>query len=109
MNALLAVDIGGIDGRIYYEQTGNAGHIGHIVIDLHGDPCPCGGRGRVETFGSGSAMTRWALAHGRSSTEPDVRGPALDYVRRVRVHPRSLGADAGLPGAAALVLDAGRP
>ncbi|MBM7091082.1 ROK family protein, partial [Streptomyces sp. S12] len=24
---------------------GNAGHIGHISVDLDGDPCPCGARG----------------------------------------------------------------
>jgi predicted NBD/HSP70 family sugar kinase len=44
--------------------TGNAGHIGHIVVDPDGEPCPCGARGCLETVASGPSMVRWALARG---------------------------------------------
>ncbi|MFC7484542.1 ROK family protein [Luedemannella flava] len=30
-------------GRLHQGRSGNAGHIGHMVVDLDGEPCPCGG------------------------------------------------------------------
>ena len=39
-------------------------HVGHVVVELDGQPCSCGGRGCVETVASGPWMTRWALANG---------------------------------------------
>jgi glucokinase len=63
-------------GRLHAGRTGNAGHIGHMVVDLDGDPCPCGGRGCVEALASGPSMVNWAL---RQGWQP-VGGPA-DGVR----------------------------
>lgn len=51
-------------GRLYSGRSGNAGHIGHVVVDLDGDPCPCGGRGCVEAIASGPSMVAWAGAQG---------------------------------------------
>jgi glucokinase len=48
------------NGRLQPGHGGNAGHIGHMVVDFDGDPCPCGGRGCVEAMASGPAMVRWA-------------------------------------------------
>ena len=50
---------GAYDGR-----TGNAGHVGHVVVDPEGRPCTCGGRGCVETVASGPHLARWARDHG---------------------------------------------
>ncbi len=47
-------------GRLVQGPTGNAGHIGHMVVDFAGSPCPCGGRGCVEAYASGPSMVRWA-------------------------------------------------
>lgn len=51
-------------GRLHAGRTGNAGHIGHMVVDLDGDDCPCGGRGCVEAMSSGPLMVAWARRHG---------------------------------------------
>lgn len=53
-----------INGRVHAGPTGNAGHIGHIVVDLDGPPCHCGGRGCVEVLASGPAIARWAGEQG---------------------------------------------
>jgi glucokinase len=190
LGIVVSTGVGGglvIDGRVFAGPTGNAGHIGHMSVDVAGEPCPCGGRGCVEMSASGPAMVRWALANGwRNGTvpsgvdgdrgvplsarhPPDARQLAHDaraghpvareafvraaqalataivsaaalidlddvvigggvaaagdllfaplrtaidaraglaFVRRTRVHPSPLGADAGLLGAAALALDA---
>jgi glucokinase len=55
---------GGIiaDGRVVVGRTGNAGHIGHIVIPGDDTACPCGGFGCVEAVASGMSSVRWARA-----------------------------------------------
>lgn len=37
---------------------GYAGEFGHSLADPHGDPCPCGARGCLETIASASAIAR---------------------------------------------------
>jgi glucokinase len=67
LGMVVSTGVGGglvLDGKPYHGRTGNAGHVGHVVVDLDGQPCSCGGRGCVETVASGPWMTRWALAHG---------------------------------------------
>lgn len=64
---VVSTGVGGglvLDGKVYSGPTGNAGHIGHISVDLDGDPCPCGGRGCVERLASGPNIARRALAEG---------------------------------------------
>ncbi|WP_174501689.1 ROK family protein [Streptacidiphilus neutrinimicus] len=53
-----------LDGRVYSGPTGNAGHLGHITVDLDGEPCPCGSRGCLERVASGTAIAAWALDQG---------------------------------------------
>lgn len=43
-------------GRLHGGATGSAGEVGHMVIDLHGPPCPCGNRGCLEALASGKAI-----------------------------------------------------
>ncbi|MEN9643932.1 MAG: hypothetical protein RL238_601 [Actinomycetota bacterium] len=49
---------GGIvsDGKLLEGRLGNAGHIGHIVVDPDGRDCRCGGRGCLEAYCSGQAI-----------------------------------------------------
>ncbi|MFF9279188.1 ROK family protein [Streptomyces griseosporeus] len=64
---VVSTGVGGglvLDGRLHPGITGNAGHIGHITVDLDGEPCPCGSRGCVELLASGTAIARRALAAG---------------------------------------------
>jgi glucokinase len=64
---VVSTGVGGglvLDGTLYPGPSGNAGHIGHISVDLDGDPCPCGSRGCVEVLASGPSIARRALAQG---------------------------------------------
>ncbi|MGK5642419.1 ROK family protein, partial [Streptomyces sp. URMC 126] len=64
---VVSTGVGGglvLGGRLHPGRTGNAGHIGHISVDLDGDPCPCGARGCVERIASGPNIARRALESG---------------------------------------------
>lgn len=49
---------GGIlsNGRLLQGRLGNAGHIGHIVVEPDGRPCSCGGIGCLEAYACGPAI-----------------------------------------------------
>ncbi|MFR9753802.1 ROK family protein [Nocardia sp. 004] len=55
-------------GVVLLGRTGNAGHIGHIVVPGWDTPCACGGTGCVEAVAGGMASVRWARAQGWSGT-----------------------------------------
>jgi glucokinase len=67
LGMVVSTGVGGglvLDGAPYDGLTGNAGHVGHVVVDVDGEPCACGGRGCVESIASGPRMVRWAHEHG---------------------------------------------
>jgi glucokinase len=67
LGMVVSTGVGGglvLDGAPYHGRTGNAGHVGHVVVELDGQPCSCGGHGCVETIAAGPWMTRWAVANG---------------------------------------------
>lgn len=43
-------------GRLLQGRLGNAGHVGHIVVEPDGRPCSCGGFGCLEAYCSGPAI-----------------------------------------------------
>jgi glucokinase len=45
-----------LDRRLLDGRLGNAGHIGHVVVEPEGRPCHCGGRGCLEAEASGTAI-----------------------------------------------------
>ena len=53
-----------LDGRLFHGRTGNAGHIGHLVVDPNGPDCVCGGVGCLEAIASGPRTVAWALDEG---------------------------------------------
>ncbi len=58
------------DGKIIRGATGTAGEIGHMIVDLNGRQCACGGHGCLEAYASRSAIERrieGALKKGRKS------------------------------------------
>ncbi len=64
---VVSTGVGGglvLGGALLPGPTGNAGHIGHISVDLDGDLCPCGSRGCVERIASGPNIARRALEAG---------------------------------------------
>ena len=65
---------GGIvcDGRLLDGRAGNAGHLGHVIVDPRGHRCGCGALGCLEAEASGTAILRIT---GRPASEapPEVR------------------------------------
>lgn len=67
LGMVVSTGVGGglvLDGAPYGGRTGNAGHVGHVVVDSDGAPCSCGGRGCVETIAAGPRMAQWARTQG---------------------------------------------
>lgn len=67
LGMVVSTGVGGglvLDGAPYDGRTGNAGHVGHVVVDTDGGPCSCGGHGCVETVAAGPRMAQWAREHG---------------------------------------------
>lgn len=76
LGVVVSTGVGGglvVDGRPVLGPTGNAGHIGHVVVDPDGPDCVCGGRGCLEAIARGPAVVRWAVEQGWPGAEPDGR------------------------------------
>ena len=67
LGMVVSTGVGGglvLDAAPYDGRTGNAGHVGHVVVEPDGEPCSCGGRGCVETVAAGPRMAQWARKNG---------------------------------------------
>ncbi|CAN5657537.1 MAG: ROK family protein [Ilumatobacteraceae bacterium] len=56
-----------VDGELVDGASGNAGHVGHFIVDPNGRRCGCGARGCIEAEASGVAIE---AITGRSPTQP---------------------------------------
>ncbi|MFJ8074179.1 ROK family protein [Streptomyces sp. NPDC096176] len=83
---VVSTGVGGglvLNGKPHAGPTGNAGHIGHISVDLDGDLCPCGARGCVERIASGPNIARRALENGwRAGPDGDTSAAAVAAAAR---------------------------
>jgi glucokinase len=71
---VVSTGVGGgivVDGRLLDGAHGNAGHIGHVIVEPDGHLCGCGARGCVEAEASGTAIERITGRPPRDAT-PDV-------------------------------------
>ncbi|MFD7922021.1 ROK family protein [Streptomyces sp. NPDC059740] len=111
---VVSTGVGGglvLGGELRAGPTGNAGHIGHISVDIDGDLCPCGGRGCVERIASGRNIASRALADGWSPAagqEPDAAAVAAaaragDPVARHSYERAAQALAAGIAATATLV------
>jgi glucokinase len=58
---VVSTGVGGgivLDGRLLDGDSGNAGHIGHVIVEPDGHRCGCGARGCLEAEASGTAIAR---------------------------------------------------
>ena len=51
------------NGKIFRGRA-TAGQLGHLTVDVNGEPCLCGRRGCVETTSSGTALGRHLASAG---------------------------------------------
>jgi glucokinase len=81
LGIVVSTGVGGglvLDGRVRSGRTGNAGHVGHVVVDPGGPLCGCGGRGCLEAIARGPAVVAWAIDHGwQPGTDAVADGRAL--------------------------------
>jgi glucokinase len=95
LGIVVSTGVGGglvLDDRLIDGETGNAGHIGHVVVDPDTGPdCQCGGKGCLEAIARGPALAEWARANGwrAGSREVTARELADDAARG---HPVALAA-----------------
>jgi len=75
LGMVVSTGVGGglvLDGRLIAGASGNAGHIGHVVVDPDTGPeCECGGRGCLEAIARGPGLVAWAQSEG---WRPDQQG-----------------------------------
>jgi glucokinase len=67
LGVTVSTGVGGgliLGGRLYHGASGNAGHVGHVVVEPDGPVCACGGRGCLEAIASGANTVRHALDDG---------------------------------------------
>jgi glucokinase len=67
---VVSTGVGGgivLNGQLLDGADGNAGHIGHVIVEPNGRRCGCGARGCLEAEASGTAI---ANITGRPASEP---------------------------------------
>jgi glucokinase len=80
LGMVVSTGVGGglvLDGRLINGATGNAGHIGHVVVDPAGPFCTCGGRGCLEAIARGPALAAWAQGEGWRPGQTEVTAKDL--------------------------------
>lgn len=69
---VVSTGVGGgivLEGRLLEGADGNAGHVGHMIVEPDGHVCGCGARGCLEAEASGTAI---AKITGRPAAEADA-------------------------------------
>jgi glucokinase len=72
LGMVVSTGVGGgvvLGGRLVDGPSGNAGHIGHVVVDPDGPACGCGGRGCLEAVARGPAVVAWARERGSAAVD----------------------------------------
>jgi glucokinase len=81
LGMVVSTGVGGgliVDSRVISGASGNAGHIGHVVVDPEDGPlCACGGRGCLEAIARGPALVAWAQREGWRQGQPDATAKDL--------------------------------
>jgi glucokinase len=80
LGMVVSTGVGGgliLGSQIIMGASGNAGHIGHVVVDPDGPECACGGRGCLEAIARGPALVAWAQSQGWRQDQPDATAKDL--------------------------------
>jgi glucokinase len=94
----LGTGIGGgvvAGGALQRGTHGFAGELGHMVVDPHGPPCPCGRRGCWERYASGAGLAMLARQAAEAGRLDEVtrRAGDVDAVRGEHVRAAALDGD----------------
>jgi glucokinase len=81
LGMVVSTGVGGglvLDDRLVEGASGNAGHIGHVVVDPDTGPeCACGGRGCLEAIARGPSLVHWAQQQGWRPDQADATAKDL--------------------------------
>ena len=72
---VVSTGVGGgivLDGRLLDGALGNAGHVGHVIVNPGGSECGCGARGCVEAEASGTGVRNRTGRPPEDATPEDV-------------------------------------
>lgn len=75
------------DRKIHYGATGTAGELGHMIVDLNGRVCSCGGVGCLEAYASRSAIEsriKGAIKKGRNSIITELTDGASISTKHIK-------------------------
>ncbi|MCK8114935.1 ROK family protein [Anaerosoma tenue] len=106
----LGTGVGGslfFNGEPYRGSRGLAAEIGHMVVDLDGPPCPCGGTGHLESFVGRPALAargREAARAFRAHTLREAAGGDAEQITAEHVIEAALAGD---EDARTILLEAG--
>lgn len=88
-----------VGGELLLGATGNAGEVGHMTVEVHGDRHVCGNIGCVEMYSSGTGIAHYAdvaLTGGRDSSLRDILNERGRVTGRDVVDAARLGDDLAL-------------
>lgn len=95
LGIVVSTGVGGglvVDGRLLHGAHGHAGHIGHVNVARDGARCPCGSRGCLTAYASGTGIAaRYRDATGQQRSAAEIAELARGGDRVAR----ELYADAG--------------
>jgi glucokinase len=81
LGMVVSTGVGGgliLDNHLINGMSGNAGHIGHVVVDPDDGPlCVCGAIGCLEAIARGPGLTAWAQNEGWRPGQPGVTAKDL--------------------------------
>lgn len=81
LGMVVSTGVGGgfiLGDRLVDGTSGNAGHIGHVVVDPAEPPCVCGGVGCLEAIASGPSLSAWASDRGWRKGSPESERTGRD-------------------------------
>lgn len=81
LGMVVSTGVGGgliLEDRLIEGASGNAGHIGHVVVyPDDGPPCVCGGVGCLEAIARGPSLVTWAQRRGWRPGQADATAKDL--------------------------------
>jgi glucokinase len=95
----ISTGIGGgiiINDKLYSGQSGSAGEIGHMTIDVNGPRCNCGNIGCFEVLASGTAVAKEAIRQirqGERSSLIEIVAGKIENITAEKVEVAARGGD----------------
>ena len=84
-----------IDGKLFLGATGNAGEIGHMILQTDGRLCGCGQYGCVEALASKTAIAKDAVALAATGDAPTILQRAGTDIMKIRSSTLAKAVEAG--------------